>query len=404
VQENKGRLNLQQWKERMLLPEPLRGSDVGTFTERTLWERIPAIARRIVAENGFAPEIAARLLALAEEIPLGKIRPFLLPNSPKTTPPDFDDWQAYAARYIGETWLTVPWFFAETYFFRRVLEATDYFANDIDPYAYQKRRGLETALASWRKRPFPTILPDLLLLDLWGNQMDMGLWSVDDAARPEHGDEAQLTHLLVDDRTAVCRHLQSQPPGHIVFVNDNVGAELLGDLLLADWLLQSGTAVAVTFHLKPHPTFVSDATIADVATTISQLRQDDEFALQQLGNRLLGWQTTNALRLTAHPFWVSPLPWWMLPDKLADELAQARLVISKGDANYRRLLGDCHWPYTTPFADVVGYFPAPLLVLRTLKSEQMLGLTAARLAELEASHLDWLVSGEWGVIQWAENK
>lgn len=382
----------------MVLPEPLRGSDMGTFTERTLWERIPAIARRVVAENEFAPEIQARLLALADEIPLGKIRPFS-PSDPAVAPPDFADWQAYTVPYLGETWLTVPWFFAETYFFRRVLEATDYFANGIDPYAYQKRRGLEAALASWHKRPFPTTLPDLLLFDLWGNQMDMGLWSVDDAARPEHGDEAQLTHLLVDDRTAVCHHLQSQPPGHIIFVNDNVGAELLADLLLADWLLGAETAVVVTFHLKPHPTFVSDATIADVETTIAQLQHHEAAALRQLGHRLANHLAARTLRLATHPFWVSPLPFWEMPPTLAAELGQARLAISKGDANYRRLLGDRHWPYTTPFAEVVGYFPAPLAALRTLKSEQMLGLSAARLADLQANHPAWLVNGEWGVIQ-----
>ena len=381
-------------------PDPLRGSDVGTFTERTMWERIPGIARRVVAESDFVPEIKGRLTALAEEIPLGKIRPFFPPTS-SSIPPDFADWQAYAAPYLGETWLTVPWFFAETYFFRRVLEATDYFANGIDPYAYQKRRGLETTLASWRKRPFPTTRPDLLLLDLWGNQMDMGLWSVDDAARPEHGEAAQLAHLLVDDRTAVCHHLQSQPPDHIIFVNDNVGAELLADLLLADWLLGSETAVSLTFHLKPHPTFVSDATIADVETTVAQLCQETDLPLQQLGERLQKRLAVGQLRLATHPFWVSPLPWWQIPATLADELAQARLVISKGDANYRRLLGDRHWPYTTPFADVVGYFPAPLLALRTLKSEQMLGLSAVRLADLQANHPNWLVNGEWGVAQWA---
>lgn len=386
----------------LVLPELLRGSDVGTFTEQTMWERIPAIARRVVAENEFAPDIKARLLALADEIPQGTIRPFFPPATPSAIPPDFDNWQAYAAPYIGETWLTVPWFFAETYFFRRVLEATDYFANGADPYAYQKRRGLETALASWHKRPFPTTLPDLLLLDLWGNQMDMSLWPVDEAVRPGHENEAQLAHLLVDDRTAVCHHLQSQPPGHIILVNDNVGAELLADLLLADWLLREETAVSLTFHLKPNPTYVSDATIADVETTIARLRQEPHLPLQQLGERLQRWLAVGQLRLAIHSFWVSPLPWWQMPPELAHELAQARLVISKGDANYRRLLGDRRWPYTTPFADVVGYFPAPLLALRTLKSEQMLGLSAARLADLQANHPGWLVNGEWGVVQWRE--
>jgi hypothetical protein len=46
----------------------------------------------------------------------------------------------------------------------------------------------------------------------------------------------------------------------------------------------------------------------------------------------------------------------------------------KGDANYRRLIGDALWPHDTPFAHVLSYFAAPLLALRTLKSEVCVGL------------------------------
>jgi hypothetical protein len=76
-------------------------------------------------------------------------------------------------------------------------------------------------------------------------------------------------------------------------------------------------------------------------------------------------------------------------------------VISKGDVNYRRLLGDRHWTYTTPFAQVVSYFPAPLLALRTVKSNVAAGLDAMRVRELNEHDGRWVVSGEWGVMQFA---
>ena len=54
-----------------------------------------------------------------------------------------------------------------------------------------------------------------------------------------------------------------------------------------------------------------------------------------------------------------------LTPELAETISRASLVISKGDANYRRLLGDAHWDPATPFAQAVAYFLAPLVALRT---------------------------------------
>lgn len=90
-----------------------------------------------------------------------------------------------------------------------------------------------------------------------------------------------------------------------------------------------------------------------------------------------------------------------MPAYLRQTLSEAALVISKGDANYRRLLGDRHWNYVTPFADIVSYFPAPLLALRTLKSNVAAGLDEAVVAALQARDPGWVVSGRWGVMQFA---
>lgn len=45
------------------------------------------------------------------------------------------------------------------------------------------------------------------------------------------------------------------------------------------------------------------------------------------------------------------------------------MVFVKGDANYRRLIGDRLWETDTLFSDVAGYFPTRLCALRTLKAE-----------------------------------
>ena len=86
----------------------------------------------------------------------------------------------------------------------------------------------------------------------------------------------------------------------------------------------------------------------------------------------------------AHWSSASPLFYYEMPGDLHAELARMDLVIVKGDANYRRLLGDAHWPHETPFADVVSYFPAPVVALRTFKSEVAVGLAPGQAEELAA--------------------
>jgi hypothetical protein len=88
-----------------------------------------------------------------------------------------------------------------------------------------------------------------------------------------------------------------------------------------------------------------------------------------------------------------------MPDDLYQELAAAHLVISKGDANYRRALGDAHWSATTPVTEIVGGFPAPIVFLRTCKSEVIVGLAPGQAEALTTRDPAWLVNGEWGMVQ-----
>jgi Damage-control phosphatase ARMT1-like domain len=121
--------------------------------------------------------------------------------------------------------------------------------------------------------------------------------------------------------------------------------------------------------------------------------------LRTLGARLHAYLRHKRLQVHTHPFWTSPLPMWEMPEDLRALLAEADIVMAKGDANYRRALGDAHWPWTTPLADVVSYFPAPLVFLRTCKAEVIAGLSSAQVHELHQRDPAWLTNGEWGVIQ-----
>jgi hypothetical protein len=88
-----------------------------------------------------------------------------------------------------------------------------------------------------------------------------------------------------------------------------------------------------------------------------------------------------------------------MPPSVRCKLVEAGLVISKGDANYRRLLGDLHWADTTPFASVVAYFPTRLLALRTSKSVAIVGLRPGQAGDLNHKESAWQTNGRWGLVQ-----
>jgi hypothetical protein len=175
--------------------------------------------------------------------------------------------------------------------------------------------------------------------------------------------------------------------------------ELLFDLALADFMLVHQWAQEVVLHLKNCPFFVSDAMPKDVHTTLSLLQTSPESLMQEFGIRLERHLAAGSLVLKDEPYWTSSLMFFEMPSSLQAQLARSNLVIAKGDVNYRRLLGDRHWPHTTRMEQIVGYFPAPLLVLRTLKGEIMVGLEPGQAEALAAADATWLINGRRGIIQ-----
>ena len=401
------------------IPEPLRGIDPGSFAHHTVVERLPKILRHILADNDFSRPVVRQLEALIEEIPAAEIRPFTDPEAP-----DASQWAQYLDPYLGLNWLQIPWFLAETYFYRRILAVTGYFqpgeGYQVDPFATQKQQGLaaaddeianlSTQLDAWANpsnEPFDRSAT-LLAINLWGNQADLSLWPAGHGdEQPKHADLlASRRHIVVDDTRAVVDFLTSQlnQSPRIDFIVDNAGFELVSDLALTDFFLSSSLASTVVLHLKYHPTFVSDATIKDVARTVDVLADDSRPEIRRFGQRLQAHIGAQRLQWQHELVWTSPRSFWERPPRVGQELAQANLLVSKGDANYRRLLGDRHWPYTTPFADIVSYLPTPLVALRTFKSEVAAGLDPEQIRRLGAQDSNWLTNGKRGVIQFVDLK
>lgn len=393
------------------LPPPLRGSDENSFAHRTVTERWPRIAHQLLAENDFASSVETGIRTLIEEIPEGPIRAIEDEEAP-----DAPLWNEYVSEYEGRTWLTIPWFFGEHYFYRRIVEATGYLTPGLgfrqDPFTNAKRASLNESREAIQKLvPLLAELPSgreevlgwvarLLRTALWGNQADLSLFQVGEE-RPDHlTSGAGGRHLLIDETSETAEYLDALAHrARVDLLADNTGMELVSDLLLADGLLRTGLAEEVVLHVKAHPTFVSDATISDVTGTLQVLETDPEEEVRALAGRMRRHLSTGSLRLEDAFTWTSPLPFRDLPGEAGTALARSDLIVSKGDAHYRRLLGDRHWPYTKPFEEVLAFFPAPILALRTLKAEVVCGLGEEQVQRVEQEDPEWLVNGRWGVAQ-----
>lgn len=226
---------------------------------------------------------------------------------------------------------------------------------------------------------------------LWGNRVDLSY-----AVGVAFGAAGDGADLLCDDSARAADRLLV-PRGDVHLVTDNMGSELSMDLVLADALLAQ-VGARVSLHVKMHPTFVSDAVAADVWTLLAALRARGG-AEAALADRLQQAWRERRLRVLPDPFWNGPRFLWDRPVRLARELDTATAVVLKGDANYRRAVGDGLWPANTTFAEATGYLPAPMIALRTMKSDAIVGLPADQMRRLDAADRDWRINGRRGVIQ-----
>jgi len=387
-----------------MLPAPLMVSERGSFAEHTIVARKPQIIRDVLSSNDYADEIVAHLQAFADEIASEPVRPL------RDVGPDLAMWRAALDPWQGKTWRQLPWFLAETFFYRRLLEACDYFLpGDLyhrDPFEPQKHRvtgealpTLATLLDRLAHVAPERRLPLWLLSSLWGNRVDLSNVTVDMST--DHGIHDQHdSRLLINDTSTVIREAAAGALQRIAWIADNSGLELLSDLGLIDHLLSNGISARIDLYLKQDPYFVSDAMVKDVHSSVQQLACADHGGLSRLGHRLREHLLSDRLALREHSFWNSCLFFTQLPLDLAPELHAHDLLVFKGDANYRRLVEDRHWLPTTPMHQVTGYLQRPLLLMRTLKSELVLSLAKGQAEALAREDPDWLINGQRGVLQW----
>ncbi|XP_052872013.1 damage-control phosphatase ARMT1-like [Anopheles cruzii] len=334
---------------------------------------------------------------------------------------------------LGEnnSYYSACWLYAETYMYRRLnnifentttLQKLDYFQQQKHKALTNSYDAMVAVLRSIEAFNETSRTPEeigeffrkLLKLNLWGNRCDLSISAGQDVK--QDGDPFSLLEALdrciVSDQTLdIWRCVSSADSDDtdrvVEIINDNSGYELFTDLCLADFIVHHRIAPKVCFNVKAIPWYISDVTPKDMQWTLDTLAgHATQPLLSRFGTRLKQHFDTGAFELRAlSNFWTSPYEFWHMKDiapSLYETLRGALLLIFKGDLNYRKLLGDFNFPYTTPFAEVLrGFRPTNLCTLRTVKADLICGLPDGLADELQRKDPTWMVTGEYGVIQFA---
>jgi Damage-control phosphatase ARMT1-like domain len=373
------------------VPAPIRTDGSNRFARYSMAVRVPRIAREVLERNTYPAAIREAVEGLAAEIegdaPLPRPRP---------PAPDVPAWTLAHAEHATETWLGTQWFHAELAFYRELATRCRFWESDHDPFHAAKdeelagerpweRLAASLANAGTREQRLFSLLDD----SLWANRVDL---SYTIAAARVRAD----ADLLVDGRGEALAQL-TRPSANVHLVADNTGTELALDLALIDALLEDAS-LRVTVHLKMQPVFVSDAMPRDVWRLVERMKERGGDA-RRLGERLVVAFEGGRLALAPDPFWSGPRFLWQAPAHVLAALRSATLVVCKGDANYRRVIGDALWPPSVPFGAACGYLGAPIVSLRTMKSDAVVGLPDGVAERLDATDPDWRIVGRCGVIQ-----
>ena len=375
---------------------PINGLKEDSFARFTLQYRLPAIIDGILKDNKYESKIEADLKGLKDKVIHGKI------DDSIASGPDLAQWNIWIDSFRTMSWFEVPFYFAEAYFYRLVIDIIGFFDRREDPFALQKDRDIQenidhfilmlSEVDKMERMNFEsgTLMKSLLIQSLWGNKSDLS-----QLAKSKKGSD---DFLIIDDTESISIYLTTGVH-RVDIILDNSGVELFSDLMLAYHLVQSQKADQVVLHTKAFPTFVSDATSKDIEMLLKTLKNHGDKLLFEFSSRVGDLLSKGKIDQNADLFWNSPLHFFEMTESLRNELNKSDLIIFKGDANYRRIFGDRKIPNDLKFSSITDYLPAKSMVIRVLKSEIFLGMKSEENLRLSEMDDDWMINGKYGIIQ-----
>eukprot|EP01124_Arcella_intermedia_P015095 TRINITY_DN21621_c0_g1_i1.p1 TRINITY_DN21621_c0_g1~~TRINITY_DN21621_c0_g1_i1.p1 ORF type:complete len:394 (+),score=82.49 TRINITY_DN21621_c0_g1_i1:3-1184(+) len=388
-----------------VLPSAVSGVNCFGFARVSIFDRLIQILRQLQTQNELS--ISKALDPLIDDISKDSLLVAI------KTGPQIELWNKPIAD-LKYKWSSGPWYFVETYFYRRIFDLTDYYSNGIDVFRVGKEDSLNSSMSAvtqlfklveyaiCQNQLTEDIFKNILYMSLWGNKADLSL-------KPTGFDSSHLlfqvntdeANILIDHSEMVFALLNSKKPfEQISFVIDNSGLDVITDLALATVLTKFSIAKRFVFCIKQDPIFVSDVTSRDFWYTFDKLSQNPETSsMVDLWRKYIDSKTWI---VEPHFYWNTYAPLWELPEDIKNQFQQSGIVFLKGDALARRVHGDLRWDFTQKLQNIISNFPSPMVMIRTLKSETASGLDTPTLnnLNLKYQHLEWLSNGKYGVIQY----
>ena len=123
----------------------------------------------------------------------------------------------------------------------------------------------------------------------------------------------------------------------------------------------------VKLRVKKQPWFVSDTMPQDISWSLAELESAGG-ELSQLGLRWRSYLSRDQWTVSDDQLWTLPHCYHQMlhqDPQLYNQLSQDKLIIFKGDLNYRKLVGDLNWPTTVSFSEALqGFHPSNVLTIR----------------------------------------
>jgi len=283
----------------------------------------------------------------------------------------------------------IPWSVLADYKFIKILEATNYWDNAVDPYIEIKEagcsKGIDGFLSAVNIDRFDG-QGEEHVRDSLGEMLDI-LLTGNMYSDPTHATTSEKSDLyMVNDKDKAVSRLMNlreqtlagkETEFHIL--HDNVGLELVSIFLFIDFCIKNNVIKKFVLHTKNHPYCVSD--VAGQADFDMQL-----FFMTERGGQMAGLAERIKKYLYEEENVEISEPHWFLslgqnladmPEDFYSRLKKADMIMAIGDFLYRKAFLYRNWEYTADSKSILSYFPAPTLIVRMVKSPMLAGVSSA---------------------------